>query len=105
MDQQILTLEHLYPLVKEGGVYMCEDVHTSYDPSHGGGLGQPQTFIEYMKKRIDDLHSWYTGGAPAESMGRTTRSIAFYDSIVVLEKKAFAGPVYVETGHIRLPVS
>lgn len=105
MDQQILTLEHLYPLVKEGGVYMCEDVHTSYDPSHGGGLRESQTFIEYMKTQIDDLHSWYTGGPPAESIARTTRSIAFYDSIVVLEKKAFTGPVYVETGHIRPPVA
>ena len=101
MDQQILSFEHLYPLVKDSGVYMCEDVHTSYDSSHGGGLGKPDTFIEYMKSRIDDLHGWY-GGTPAlTSVARTTRSISFYDSIVVLEKKRFDGPCYVEVGHAR----
>ena len=101
MDQQILTFEHLYPLLKDGGVYMCEDVHTSYDPTHGGGLGKPDTFIEYMKTRIDDLHDWYYRNPDATSVARTTRSISFYDSIVVLEKKPFAGPRYVEVGHSR----
>lgn len=104
MDQQILTFEHLYPVLKDGGVYLCEDVHTSYDPSHGGGLGEPDTFIEYMKKRVDDLHGWYNGSPPLQSVARTTRSICFYDSIVALEKKAFSGPVYVETGHVQPPL-
>lgn len=100
MDQQILTFQHLYPILKDGGIYMCEDVHTSYDPSHGGGLGKPDTFIEYMKSRIDDLHGWYGGNPEAGSVARTTRSISFYDSIVVLEKKPFSGPRYVEVGRV-----
>lgn len=101
MDQQILTFQQLYGNVTEGGIYMCEDTHTSYDPTHGGGLGKPDTFIEYMKKNVDYLHSWYNGQANSMSVGQTTKSICFYDSIVVLEKQAFTGPCYVEVGRAR----
>jgi hypothetical protein len=102
VDQQILTFQHLYPKVKEGGVYMCEAVHTSYLANHGGGLGKPGTFIEYMKQGIDDLHGWYTHGIPdVSSLSRSTRAITFYDSVVAIEKQNFAGPRYFEVGYTR----
>lgn len=101
MDQQILTFEHLYPLVNEGGVYMCEDTHTSYDPGHGGGLGDAGTFIEYMKRKVDDLHSWYHTPPGEQSLARTAHNISFYDSIVTLRKRAFTGPQFVEVGYKR----
>jgi len=101
MDQQILTFEHLFPKVKEGGVFMCEDVHTSYDPTHGGGLGNSDTFIEYMKRKIDSMHEWYYGSPPQDSIARSADSICFHDSIVVVTKRAFSGPKYVEIGRVR----
>jgi hypothetical protein len=102
MDQQILSFQYLYPNIKEGGIYMCEDVHTSYAAHYGGGQGKPNSFIEYMKRGIDDLHGWYTGGIPdASSLSRSTRAISFYDSIVVVEKHKFSGPRYFEVGYSR----
>lgn len=99
MVQQINTFKELYPVVKEGGAYLCEDVHTSYHSEFGGGLLNPSSFIEYMKNAIDDLHSWYHApNVEFNSIARTTKSICFYDSIVSLRKKAFSGPKYVEAG-------
>jgi cephalosporin hydroxylase len=45
MHQQITTFEELYPRIRADGVYLCEDIHTSYMPVFGGGYKQPQTFI------------------------------------------------------------
>jgi len=99
MIQQINTFKEIYPFVKEGGAYLCEDVHTSYHAEFGGGLMRSDSFIEFMKAAIDDLHSWYHAPAVQEnSLARTTKSICFYDSIVALRKKAFSGPQYVEAG-------
>ena len=36
MKQQIATFEELYPHLKEDGIYMCEDLQTSYCPSSEG---------------------------------------------------------------------
>ncbi len=36
MKQQIVTFEEMYDFVKDDGVYLCEDLHTSYWKSYGG---------------------------------------------------------------------
>ncbi len=55
MLQQINTFEELFPHISENGVYLCEDLHTSYWPQHGGGYRNPNSFIEYSKTLIDKL--------------------------------------------------
>jgi len=52
MNQQITTYEELFPHIKEDGVYLCEDLHTSYWPKFGGGYKKEGTFIEYSKNFI-----------------------------------------------------
>jgi len=102
MDQQIITFEKLFPILSDGGIYMCEDTHTSYDPAHGGGPLNKNTFIEYMKAKIDELHEWYQGQHPQpHSLARNATSLCFHDSIVVVEKQRFDGPRYVEVGFNR----
>ena len=32
MEQQLATLDVVFPAVRDGGVYLCEDTHTSYWP-------------------------------------------------------------------------
>lgn len=99
MAQQINTFREIYPVVKEGGAYLCEDIHTSYHNEFGGGLLRSGSFIEHMKAAVDDLHSWYHAPCvDVDSLARTTKSICFYDSIVALRKRAFARPRYVEAG-------
>lgn len=46
MGQQIATFEEMWPAVKDGGVFLVEDLHTSYWPEFGGGYELGGSFIE-----------------------------------------------------------
>lgn len=104
MAQQLITFEELFPHAQPNGVYLCEDLHTSYHPHFGGGLGASGSFIERAKKLVDSLHGWW-GGAngfdPALGPDDFTRSafaIHFYDSILVVEKRPMTPPRRVMSG-------
>lgn len=94
MAQQIATFEVLYPRVAEEGVFLSEDVHTSYWPKYGGGHHRPGTWMEYAKSLTDQLNAWHSReeGFSVDEFTRTTRSMHFYDSIVVFEKGTVAKP-------------
>jgi hypothetical protein len=103
MHQQISTFEELYPRLSSDGVYLCEDTHTSYMPMFGGGYRKPQTFIETVKPLIDRLNAFHsqdqTQLAP-DDFTRTTSSMHFYDSVLVIEKKLRAHPEQITYGSI-----
>jgi hypothetical protein len=68
-NQQITSFLVLFSALKSGGVYVIEDLHTSYW-SHYGGEGSlenpkssPSSTIEFLKKLIDDLN--YVGARTA----------------------------------------
>jgi cephalosporin hydroxylase len=91
MDQQILTFEKVFPHLSVGGVYFCEDCHTSYMSYNGGGLRNRHSFIEYAKTYVDIIHQdwWSELDTELERKKLITKdltSIHFYDSIVVFEK-------------------
>lgn len=91
MTHQIITLQQTFPHLKEDGVYLCEDTHTSYWQNWGGGYGKNGTFLDYSKavtdivnekhirenKIVDDILEIY----------KNLYSISFYNSIVVFEKR------------------
>jgi hypothetical protein len=103
MHQQIATFEELYPRLRADGVYLCEDTHTSYMPVFGGGYRQPHTFIETVKPLIDRLNAFHSSDhsqlAP-DDFTRTTDSMHFYDSVLVIEKRPRAPPEQVSYGSI-----
>lgn len=105
MRQQIITFEELYGAVKSDGVYLCEDLHTSYWLQYGGGYRRPGTFIEFSKKLIDRLNAWHSEekGLTPDQFTRTTDSMHFYDSIVVLEKQVRLPPEQRKTGLPSFP--
>ena len=89
MKQQIISFEILFPYLKNDGVYMCEDTHTSYWYEYQGGLNKKGTFIEYSKKLVDKLNAWHVNDSSkmrVDNYTKTINSIHFYDSIVVFEK-------------------
>jgi SAM-dependent methyltransferase len=55
-DDQRETLIALWPALRPGGVYIVEDVHTSYRDRFGGGRGTAGTFVEWAKGLFDDIH-------------------------------------------------
>jgi hypothetical protein len=103
MHQQIATFEELYPRLRPDGVYLCEDTHTSYMPVFGGGYRRSDTFLETAKGLIDHLNAFHSKDrsqlAPNE-FTRTTDSMHFYDSVLVLEKKPREDPDEVIYGSV-----
>lgn len=102
MDQQITSFRTLWPELKDGGLYIVEDVHTSYWPGFGGGFRAKGSFIEFAKDLIDRMHSWYTeddAGFPLHPMASELGSIAFHDSLVILQKQKKNAPVSITSQH------
>ena len=100
MRQQIVTFEEMYPAVKDGGVYLAEDLLTSYFPNWEGGWRKPDTFIEFSKRMIDQLVAWYKPcpECQADYITHTAYGLHFYDSILVVEKKNIPNPQELMTG-------
>lgn len=100
---QITTLIETYALLRNDGIYWCEDTHTSYYNGvrvKGGGLGSKDSFIEYTKTMVDlvnQKHTKFALGVGPTPDGPHVRpellelfgdiqGVHFYDSVVVIEK-------------------
>jgi hypothetical protein len=104
MNQQIITFQCIYNHMTENGVYLCEDLHTSYWKEFGGGLKNPNSFIEFSKNIIDclnadhlklnnDRYNKNNASNLQKHICQTTNSITYYDSVVVFEKYTRNGPM------------
>jgi cephalosporin hydroxylase len=54
-DQQ-LTLLQVWPHLAPSGIYIVEDVHTSYREKYDMAWRQPGTTVEFLKGVLDDVH-------------------------------------------------
>jgi hypothetical protein len=104
-SDQIATLAFTFlRLLRIGGIYWCEDTHTSYYKNvrvRDGGYRNPASFIEHAKRIIDVIHARHThyaiGHGPTPSgphvdpndlaLYHSTSGIHFYDSVVIIEKE------------------
>jgi cephalosporin hydroxylase len=94
MLQQIASVETLFPLLNEGGTYLVEDCHTSYWPAYADQGPDGQTFIDWVKDRIDDLNAFHHSQLQKLISPWQTHldALHIYDSIVVLTKRRRAAP-------------
>lgn len=88
MNQQIVTFEELFDLVDDDGIYLCEDLHTSYMEGYGGKY-KGDTFIEYSKNLIDYLHVQYSESDKLvrNKYSDSIKYITYCDSMIFIEKK------------------
>ena len=93
------SLDALYPVLSEGGVYMIEDLHAAYWTEYGGGYDAPEGFMSDVKRMIDDIHHWHhsKGERIAATAGHLS-GLHVYDSVVVLEKSATTMPRHCKRG-------
>jgi predicted O-methyltransferase YrrM len=98
MDQQITSVEALFPMLNEGGVYLVEDCHTSYWDEYGGGLGREGTFMEWVKTRLDDLNGYHMTDAVDPVWTKQVDGFHIYDSVVILDKKTRFPPFAEHNG-------
>jgi hypothetical protein len=106
MKQQIGTYEELFPHIAKNGVYLCEDLCTSYWPEYGGGYRKRRTFIEYSKRFIDQINAWHAfqpSRLRVDAFTRSAHSLHYYDSVLVIEKRTIERPLHLTTGTASVP--
>jgi cephalosporin hydroxylase len=98
---QRASLGALWPLLSDGGVYVIEDVHTSYWWKFGGGYRRPGSAMEVAKSLADGMNAWYHRHHPRSSgvdAAHEVGSVAFYDGLIVIEKQVHDRPTVVKVG-------
>ncbi|WP_196801186.1 class I SAM-dependent methyltransferase [Thioalkalivibrio sp. ALJ2] len=91
------SLSVLFPLMNNGGLYIIEDLHTSYWREYGGG-GRNSFFRELMGI-IDDMHRWYhSKDVKTAGIGDSCVAVHVHDSFVVLEKGVQFRPEHSRIG-------
>lgn len=100
MDQQRVTFEELFGEIDPNGIYICEDLHTSYRPGYGGGYRKKSSFIEYAKGFIDAVNAWHSRSRKlrVSEFTRSVEGLHFYDSVLVVEKAPVGPPVEAISG-------
>lgn len=102
MEQQTATFEELYPYLDADGVYICEDLHTSYMAHYGGGFRRAGTFVEMAKALVDRLNAAHVqdGALAPDEFTAGTDSLHFYDSMLVIERRARSAPEHKAFGRL-----
>lgn len=94
---QRASFEALFPLLSEKGIYVIEDLMTSYWPGYfKGGYGRRGTGVDLIKSLIDDMHGWWH--RHPSSWRDTVSSVHAYDSLAVIEKGGGKAPRIVQIG-------
>jgi hypothetical protein len=101
----IRSFARYFPRVKEGGIFVAEDLHCSYWKEFDGGLFDPYSSIAFFKRLADVVNHehWGVPGARSEVLRRffgqhgcvldecalaEIHSIEFYNSVCVVRKMA-----------------
>lgn len=99
MLQQQLSFGYLFPkALADNGLYVIEDIGTSYWPRWGGGLKRPGTTIEFVKDLMDSIsYRFHKGGrvdyvgipesAPSNYFDTHVEALHFYRGLAFIEKR------------------
>ena len=100
-EHQEVSFTTLWPFLEEGGVYIVEDLATSYWSEYGDGYRKKSSFIEFSKELADTLHVRYTRHRLPKRVRfveTSIHSVSFFDQIVVIKKKQRLEPKRVGFG-------
>lgn len=78
MEPTQASFSLLWPYLRPGGIYVVEDLETSYSVAYGGGLGVEGTVVEMLKELVDETVG-LAGTGPA--------ALHFYRNIAFLEAR------------------
>lgn len=81
------SLEVLYPMLSERGLYVIEDLQTAYWPKFGGGRYSPFNFFNLLRRVIDDVHHWYhPGRMRVPAIAGQVEAVHVHNAMVIFEK-------------------
>jgi glycosyltransferase involved in cell wall biosynthesis len=83
----VLSFSRYFPHLAEGGVYIVEDLHTSYWQKFGGGLFHPYSSIMFFKHLTDIVNNehWGIEKAGAEILKGFFRKYGFHIEETILQ--------------------
>ena len=85
VKQQVVSAETLFPLLRDGGVYLIEDVHTSYWSEYLDA--GDDNLLDWARARLDDVNAHhFSREQDLNVWQRCLRAVHVFDSMVVLEK-------------------
>lgn len=76
----------LFPLMASGGIYVIEDLETSYRPDFGGNADAPPT-IGLIQRLIDGLHWQFWKGRGPKPIDQMVKSVHVSKELVFLYKQ------------------
>ena len=87
----IATFRALFPSVREGGLYVVEDLQTAYWAEYGGAHpGSPDvvTSMRHFQALTDDLQAadWKPGARAADPLAAYVARMTFYPKLLFVEK-------------------
>lgn len=86
----IYTFEFLFPYLSNGGVYIIEDVQTSYWKKFEGGLEKPYSTMNYFKALLDSINTQEILVEyplfDAHKFSAQIKSIRFEHNLIFIEK-------------------
>ena len=91
----IESFKALFNKVKPGGIFIVEDVHTSYYPQFGGGLRAKTSSMKYFKNLLDLINIFHINDEQFKSklsedesyFYKWIESIKFVDSMIIVKKR------------------
>lgn len=94
-EHQLLTFNTLFPTLEDGGIYIIEDVETSYWTKNGlygyetrYGYKHPNSIIEIFKEVADSVNSEFAGFRPNRVMHHNMiSSITFSRNCIIIVKQ------------------
>lgn len=84
LDQK-QSFAELFPALREGGIYVIEDIHTSYRAGYNDDT--QLSFVEYLKEMIDSLHKNEQPGTIFFNEWEQVFAIHIYPSLAIIEKR------------------
>lgn len=93
------SFKTLFPMLSDNGIYMIEDLCTSYWWNYTGFFWQ-HSFFRMIPGLIDDMHHWYHPyGQSMEATADNLSGLHIHDSLMVIEKARMRQPIIVKTGN------
>ena len=98
-EHVIETFEVLFPLLKDGGIYVVEDTQTSYWPDYGGSsddLKNANTLMNFFKTLVDGLNhaEFIKPGFDPHYYDKNIVSMHFYHNLIFVCKGRNDEPSY-----------
>ncbi len=79
-EQQITTVESMVPAIKDGGLLVVEDTHTSYMKEFGAP--SKQSLISYSKNIVDGMNYRFGLLKTNKPFEKNIHSVSFFESFV-----------------------